>query len=1097
MSCLDHQYTYKSVYQSIQKRTLISVWLSIQFIFFAFHVGLAQTKQPSLDPHKKLTQYILDHWTTDNGLPANNIRKVFQTKDGYLWMTSFDGVINFDGVRFKVFNKKNQKNAFHTNTTYTLNESSDNALWIGTQGNGLLKYKNGKFENKGLDKYAITALHIESEDRFWVSARNEGVFLYHPKSGVLQHLDYKGFQKASVYAITEDKKGNTWFGSEGNGLTVLNKNKQFNTYNTQQGLPTNSVLEVFADTKGRVWAGTTKGLAYLEDTTFKKVEELENSIIYKMLEDGAGNLWIATSSGLYRKNALSEKYEIYPIQRETPLTNVLDIYLDPEGSLWIATYRNGLFRLKDGKFKNYTYLEGLSTASVGSICELTPHKYLLGMNNGKINVLENNKISIFPIQTPLPEVRVFHITQDTQKNLWISTFNGLLKVSALGVETFYQEKDGFPDNVIRFTYQDKKGNIWVGTRSGGVVCMDMNGQVKKIYNTSNGLSSNFVMSIAEDLQGNLLIATNDGGLNILDAQGNVKVFTFENGLMSNLIFSTYTDAQGVIWIVGDAGITRFEKGQFFHYTSEEGLPNESPFDFVEDRQGNVWLPTSRGVIKVLKKELNDYAQGKIKQIHWLLYDRHDGIKNEDCTGAAHSLLTSQGLVMILTNGGLLEINPPKIPKNHLKPSIRINGLWADGAFLDVHQKIILSPNMRRIVIDYSALSLLASAKVRFKYKLENFDDDWIDAEDEREAIYTNLPSGEYIFRVIACNNDGVWNLKGTSLKITKIPRFYQTLSFISLMILMGIVLTAASFRWRVYHIQRRKRELERLVLQKTAYISEQNTALEIQKDEILAQKKLVEQTHQDITNSIIYAKRIQEAILPTYQDLKTAFSDFFLIYQPRDIVSGDFYWHAHKDGKDMIAVIDCTGHGVPGAFMSMIGNDLLNEIVHLKGITQSHDILEELHIRLTQTLKQRDNFNKDGMDIALCVVDHTHKAVAFSGAKQPLHYIQDFKLCELKGDKLPIGGFLKKNMADESRLFTQHLIQVQEPTYFYMFSDGFQDQFGEFSRKKFGRHKIRQLLLEIHQEPLTKQKQLIMETMAEWKGTERQIDDMLVFGFKL
>ncbi|MDX2303866.1 MAG: two-component regulator propeller domain-containing protein [Microscillaceae bacterium] len=1083
--------------------------LITSFYFLGFLLPFkvwAQKDLKYLDPHKKLTQYILDHWETDKGLPSGNIRRIFQSKEGFLWMASFDGLISFDGIRFGTYDKKNIPD-LKSNAVYVIDESPDSTLWIGTQGSGLYSYKHGIFRKVGLEDLLITGMYVERNDRIWISGRGTGLSIFNPRKKILEKIDYAPLSEVTVNAIQKDKKGDIWFGTDSKGLTRLSKGK-FSTLTMTDGLPSDNIINVFFDHHGTLWVTTPKGLCYLENKRFVTVPELDGLLVYALVEDASGSLWIATSSGLYRRNILTQKYELLPYQTESPVTNVLDLYLDKEGSLWIATYRNGLFRLKDGKFNNFTYQDGLATASVGSVCEYGQDKFLLGMNDGTINLLDQYKISVFPLKTPLPKIRVFNILKDKSGNLWISTFDKLLKVEPSGLEKVFTKAEGLPDNSIRVCFEDSQGNIWVGTRSGGVARISKNQKIR-IFDTQHGLSSNFIMSISEDRQGNILVGTNDAGLSVIAKDGSIRKFMENDGLPSNLVFKTYTDPQNITWIVCNGGISRMENGKFFNFTSKDGLNNDSPFDFIEDNLGQIWLPTSRGIVKTTKKELNQYAQGKIRVIQWILYNKHDGMKSEDCTGAAHSIKSSQGHIWIPTNGGIVIVNPENIPINPHKPHITINSLLVNNQAIDIHKAIVIKPGRQRLVFDYSALSLLASSKIKFKYKLENFDETWNDVGSERQAVYTNLPPGDFVFRVIASNNDNIWNNEGTRLLIHKEPFIYQTYWFYGLCILFGALLIAGIFRWRIYSIQQRKRELEILVNLKTQEIASKNKELE-------QQKNLLQLRNQNITNSINYARRIQNAILPPLREIKKALPESFIIFKPRDIVSGDFYWFSrlqqtqevvaptpHRmtfnpplpEEKIVIAAVDCTGHGVPGAFMSMIGNDLLNELVNVRRITSPEVILSELHYHINLTLKQQDNANKDGMEIGICVIDPNKQTLEFAGAKHPLYFIQDGEFQEIKGDRLPIGGYYRDMEAD--RKYHKKTLLVNSSTTLYLFSDGYRDQFGEISRRKFGRNRVRLLLQEIHDKPMEKQKEILLDTIQAWQGTEEQIDDIMVIGFRI
>ncbi len=276
--------------------------------------------------------------------------------------------------------------------------------------------------------------------------------------------------------------------------------------------------------------------------------------------------------------------------------------------------------------------------------------------------------------------------------------------------------------------------------------------------------------------------------------------------------------------------------------------------------------------------------------------------------------------------------------------------------------------------------------------------------------------------------------------------------------------------------------------------------LEKSKEETNIQKKLLEKTHKeldeaysDITASIAYAQRIQEAMLPNVQNLKEWLSDAFVLFQPRDVVSGDFYWFTKTDNKIIIAAVDCTGHGVPGAFMSLIGNDMLHEIVEVFKITEADQILNLLHKGIRKTLKQYETNNRDGMDIALCVIDIENQVLQYAGAHNPLYFMQNGEDTLLKANKFAVGGYQREG----ERIFTKHEICIQTPTTFYIFSDGYQDQFGGPHNRKFMAKRLRKILYEIHQKPMHKQQNILKRVLNYWKRGHRQLDDILVIGVKV
>ncbi len=275
--------------------------------------------------------------------------------------------------------------------------------------------------------------------------------------------------------------------------------------------------------------------------------------------------------------------------------------------------------------------------------------------------------------------------------------------------------------------------------------------------------------------------------------------------------------------------------------------------------------------------------------------------------------------------------------------------------------------------------------------------------------------------------------------------------------------------------------------------------------EIDHQRKIIEKQSKDLLDGVMYAQRIQQAMLPEIPKIKELLPDFFVFFRPRDIVSGDFYWFNNKSHRTVIASVDCTGHGVPGAFLSMIGNELLNKIVVLKNITDPDKILQQLHLELRSTLHQADNQNQDGMDISICTIHQIPKErqdlfgmprVEFAGAKGTLFYIQNGNFHEIRGDKFAVGGIFSDN--EEGRTFTKHVIFLEEnPTSFYLFSDGYQDQFGGERRKKLMIPRFREVVFEASNLPFSQQESFFEQTLLTWRGNFSQIDDVTVLGFKV
>lgn len=271
-------------------------------------------------------------------------------------------------------------------------------------------------------------------------------------------------------------------------------------------------------------------------------------------------------------------------------------------------------------------------------------------------------------------------------------------------------------------------------------------------------------------------------------------------------------------------------------------------------------------------------------------------------------------------------------------------------------------------------------------------------------------------------------------------------------------------------------------------------ALKFTNIELANQKEIIEEKNKNITDSIQYAKTIQDAVLPSLDFIKKHLTDVFVFFKPRDIVSGDFYWFGRLHKKSIIAAVDCTGHGVPGAFMSMIGNTLINEVILDLRITTPADILFQMRAGVIKALKQGgESRSKDGMDMSLCVIDHANQKLEYAGAYNPLIQIRNGELIEFKGDRMPIGEHHKRS----DKLFTNHTVHYEPGDLFYLFTDGFADQFGGKNDTKFGGRRLRELLKMVSKKPINAQNQAFEQIFDQWKGNERQWDDVLIIGFRV
>ncbi|MGZ4099263.1 MAG: SpoIIE family protein phosphatase, partial [Bacteroidia bacterium] len=412
--------------------------------------------------------------------------------------------------------------------------------------------------------------------------------------------------------------------------------------------------------------------------------------------------------------------------------------------------------------------------------------------------------------------------------------------------------------------------------------------------------------------------------------------------------------------------------------------------------------------------------------------------------------------------------------------------------------LVLPFSKNNLTFQFVGISLVAPEKVLYQYKLEGIDKDWTPAIGKTEATYPSLPPGKYTFMVRAGNNDGIWNTFPATYEFEILSPWYKTVWFY---VLCGLILITGIISYnylKTRKLKADKQKLEETVNERTKELRKEKEKVEIINKEVVLQKAEIEHKNIEITDSIKYAKNIQEALLPALGDTEKALDNCFIFYLPKDIVSGDFFWFHENEQTRYIAAADCTGHGVPGAFMSIIGNTLLNDIVSRQKNTRPGDILLELHKGVKKALhqSQKDSQRRDGMDIALCAIDKTSSTINYSGANRPLWIFRknkDYQLEIIKPNKFPIGGL----ELEENRVYQNHSISVLPGDCIYIFSDGFADQFGGPRGKKFMLANMQKLLhsnmsLEMH-----KQKEKIALAFNEWKQDLEQIDDILVIGIRI
>lgn len=1030
-------------------------------------------------------------FTVQDGLAQSQVCALYQDDEGILWIgTNGGGMNKYNGRTFE-------------NYTTTEGLVGDLVLTIAGQGNVLyvgtdkgLSVINGKTttnytEKQGLNDNKIWKIAVGPNGKIYL-ATLKGVNVY--ENGKILPLDIDTLlSKSSVLSLIVGKNGTVWLGTKNNGLFSYD-GKKVRNFTKADSLTNMSVRSLCEDSKGRIWIGTEQG--YFMYDGKKIIQSNTNNAILTMWPDEEGKIWLGavqTFMGLFSfgKDSTFESNPLYRLKN----LNIRSLLVDKEGSIWLGT-ETGLVQIPFRHIVNYNVDHNLHNNNIFSICSgYVPGEFWIGADaNGVCSFNEDRKrdhIKNFnTTNQKLVGSNVYALIKDSRQRLWIATFNGITVFDKKDSSfTHYTSNDkGVPKNTNIITnmshkafyclYEDFKGVIWAGSVSGVTLFTDTG--VVNFNDKVPELKGAYIYSIIQDKLGTYWFATSSGVLN-----WNMKKlirYDKENGLFTDgKVVAMEQDKFGNFWLATKEGVYCYNGYDFKRIDKTMGLSSNNLYSLKYDGNQYIYIGTDKGLDKL---DVVSYKQiGNIQVKHYGLLDGFVGI---ECNLNA-LFIDSLGRVLAGTVGGLNIYNPADEKKNGVVPKTKIDkiqmnlldfdfGPYCSGfdSITGFPVKLVLPYNLNHLTFIFSSNSLLIPEKVFYRWRMVGIDTVWTPASTKNEADYATLQPGKYSFEVISCNNDGVWSDNPTVFSFEISPPFYKTWWFISSAIAVVLIIIFLAIKYREANLKKEKRVLEEKVTERT--------------HEIARQKTIVEQKNKDITDSINYAKNIQEALLPARKEIMKIFPDSFVIYRPRDIVSGDFYWIAHKNNRTYFAVADCTGHGVPGAFMSLLGIAFLDEIIAAHPDLSTSELLNKLRDNVIESFK--NSGGKDGMDICLIMVDWENRRLIFSGANNPLYYVRNNVLKELKPQKMPIGYY------PDPVPFEQQTAEISPGDTVYLFSDGMADQFGGPQGKKFKYKALKDLLTSVGYQPMMQQKESIEKSWLEWKGEHEQIDDNILIGIR-
>lgn len=790
-------------------RTL-AAWARVVWFCLALQPkpGFARAAQPG---------FIVDVWGNEHGLPQSSVIAIEQTRDGYLWLGTLNGLVRFDGIRFKVFDESTTPELGSSRIVYLFQDSAGN-LWIGTETAGVVLVKDGELKpldiGRGSREGRLVSACEDAAGAVWLYTA-DGQLCRH-KAGSVDVWQFGAQFFSACRVVAAEKQGPLWIGVDWGiyGFQQSSNIERRQLPPLEYVLPAAKIDYLFASRSGGYWL--------LADGRVQKftTNRLERDLgpypwkptarVSAVCEDAAGNLVVGTlneNDGVYWFGP-DGKAEHISSANGLSHDGILSLRCDREGNLWVGTDGGGLNRIRR---KSFFIAEASRGWVVQSAWPDAQGALWMGFNAGGVTYWQGETVrdfgaaeglSLAPVEGARPNF--WAVLVDRQGRVWVGT---------RGDGLFLLRGDRFEpapgseilDRHVLAIHEDRAGRLWVGTEN-GVGCFD--GQEWTVYTTNAGLSGNTVRAIADDAQGNIWLGTVGGGLNRLH-DGRFTCLRRADGLPSDNVTALLADADGMLWIGTGNGLVRLRAGQLTTYTTRHGLAANSVSYLIEDEHGCLWIGSNAGLVRVAKKALNEFAAGLTNFIPMRVYTRGDGLPTSECTAGSQpaACRTPDGRLWFPTIKGLVWVDPAALTPNTNAPLVVIESVVVDGSEQLTNElcigrldQVVLPPGRERLEIYFTGLSLTAPERIRFRYRLEGHEHDWVElvraeAGQRPFARYTRLPPGRYRFAVRACNEDGVWNEPGTMLSVIVEPPFWRRWWFMTSAgaALLGLVIGTVHF----------------------------------------------------------------------------------------------------------------------------------------------------------------------------------------------------------------------------------------------------------------------------------------------------------------
>ncbi len=836
-----------------------------------------------------VSNYLTKQWEMKDGLPQSSANDILQTKDGYIWLATFGGLVRFDGVNFTTYNHFNTK-GMRSERILNLFEDSHGALWLSTE-NGFIRFENGECTSylimKESQVYSPLKVTEDSRGVLWITAiekiyRFTGTsFVEVPIIKDKEKADQAIHNRSGVWLA----HGQQIFRTLGDSIFQLIELSSVLKNNIQDMVeyPKDSGIYFFATSGsgvGRYENGKT--------TFFTEKEGLSSVSVRKLFIDRENNLWVNCYNGLSKW--VGNRFVLFNVISSSKEIQYKDILLDSEGNYWIGTSSQGLFKIRPALISTIGFDQGLKNDKMLSITKLKNGTFLFSANCGGIYEWDHKKAIYSSVNKYLPNLCVWSVFQDSKNRIWFGSRSLYVTPDLNKKGKVFEISTPGKSNEVFAINEDRNGNIWIGTLNGFFI---YDGKTFQPYSTENGLSYNDTRVFYEDKSGSMWIGTS-AGINKFknDKITHIKFHESEKDSLHSIepyIRAIYEDSDGTMWFgTYGNGLIRLKNRKVNFITTDQGLFDNIVSHIVEDENGNFWMGSNRGISRVSKIELDDLCDGKITEVHSFSYGEADGMESSETNGGFQPSIIkdSSGTVYFPTVSGVVRVSTRNVRYNKVPPPVVIEKLIANGNEIANSKVITLPYDSASLLIKYTALSFSEPNKVMFRYRLTSLNDTWFEAGSNRNAFYSKIPPGDYQFQVIACNNDGIWNTEGASLSITVLPPFWMTWWFRTLVVMFFMSFGPLIYYFKIRALKEKSRQqtdfAEQLIhsqeQERRRIASELHDGLGQQILVIKSRAELAMKSIQDNGKTLEHLQEITNSAISSINDVRSITHDLRPVY---------------------------------------------------------------------------------------------------------------------------------------------------------------------------------------------------------------------------